>query len=72
MSDGKKRSYHGNTYSHKTGAFSCRFAEVCMTFVTTRHKKVNRFQVNVPLMEKPDGWFLVTKCVKNACGRVTF
>ena len=23
-------------------------------------------------MEKPGGWFLLAKCVKNICGRVTF
>ena len=28
------------------------------------------FQANVPLMAKSGGWFLLAKCVKNACGRV--
>ena len=32
--------------------------------------EVNPFQANVPLMEKPGGWFLLAKCVKNTCGRV--
>ena len=27
---------------------------------------------NVSLMEKPCGWFLLAKCLKNTCGRVTF
>ena len=30
----------------------------------------NLFQANVPLMEKPGGWFLLAKCVKNTRGRV--
>ena len=30
------------------------------------------FQANVPLMEKPGGWFFLAKCVKNTCGTVTF
>ena len=33
---------------------------------------LNLFVANVPLMEKPGGWFLLAKCVKNTCGRVTF
>ena len=32
----------------------------------------NPHQANVPLMEKPGGWFLQAKCVKNTCERVTF
>ena len=32
----------------------------------------NPFQTNVPNMEKPGSWFLLAKCVKNTCGRVTF
>ena len=27
----------------------------------------NPHQANVPLMEKPGGWFLQAKCVKNTC-----
>ena len=30
------------------------------------------FQANVPLMKKPYGRFLLAKCVKNTCERVTF
>ena len=33
---------------------------------------INPFQANVPLMEKPGEWFLLAKCVKNTCGRMTF
>ena len=33
---------------------------------------IKPFQANVPLMEKPGGWFLLAKCVKNTSGRVTF
>ena len=32
----------------------------------------NPFQANVPIMEKTGSWFLLAKCVKNTCGRVTF
>ena len=35
-------------------------------------KKINPFQANVPSMEKPGGWSLLAKCVKNTYGRVTF
>ena len=27
---------------------------------------------NVPLRDKPGSWFLLTKCVKNACGKMKF
>ena len=33
--------------------------------------QVIQFQANVPLMEKPGVWFLLTKCMKNTCLRVT-
>ena len=72
MPGGKKRSYHGHTYSQITAAFSCKFVEVLRPFVTTRHKKVSRSQASVPLMQKPDGCFLLTKYMKNTCRRVTF
>ena len=32
----------------------------------------NTFQANVPLLEKPCGWFLIVKHVKNTCGRMIF
>ena len=32
----------------------------------------NPFPANVPIMEKPGSWFLLAKCVRNTCGRVTF
>ena len=30
------------------------------------------FWTNVPLMDKSGSWFLLAKCLKNNCGRVTF
>ena len=33
---------------------------------------LNPFLTNVPLMQKPGRWFLLTKCLKNTRGRVTF
>ena len=30
------------------------------------------FSTNVPFMDKPGSWFLLAKCLKNTCGRVTF
>ena len=32
----------------------------------------NPFSANIPIIEKPGSWSLLAKCVKNACGRVTF
>ena len=34
--------------------------------------KFNPFSTNVPLTDKPGSWFLLAKCLKNTCGRVTF
>ena len=33
---------------------------------------LNPFSTNVPIMDKPGSWFLLAKCLKNTCGRVTF
>ena len=33
---------------------------------------INPFSINVPIMDKPGNWFLLPKCLKNTCGRVTF
>ena len=33
---------------------------------------INLFSTNVPHMDKPDSLFLLAKCLKNTCGRVTF
>ena len=33
---------------------------------------INQSQANVPIIEKPSGWFLLAKYLKNTCGRVTF
>ena len=30
------------------------------------------FSTNVPIMDKSGSWFLLAKCLKNTCGRVTF
>ena len=35
-------------------------------------EKVNPFSTNVPIMDKPSSWFLLAKCLRNTCGRVTF
>ena len=35
------------------------------------YTRINSFLTNVPLMDKPDSWFLLAKCLKNTCGRVT-
>ena len=37
-----------------------------------KYRLFNLFQTNVPLMGKPGGGFLLTRCVKHSCGRVTF
>ena len=36
------------------------------------YTRINPFLTNVPLMDKPNSWFLLAKCLKNTCGRVTF
>ena len=46
--------------------------EVPMVKPKTYNYQVNPFPANAPLMEKPGGWFLLAKYVKNTCGRVTF
>ena len=33
---------------------------------------LNPFSTNVPLTDKPGSWFLLARCLKNTCGRVTF
>ena len=34
--------------------------------------ELNPFSTNAPFMDKPGSWFLLVKCLKNTCGRVTF
>ena len=34
--------------------------------------EINPFSTNVPFMQKTGSWFLLAKCLKNTCGRVTF
>ena len=43
-----------------------------MKLLSYRQYLVKLFPANVPLMEKPGGWFLLAKCVKNTCGIETF
>ena len=33
---------------------------------------VNPFSTNVLFMDKPSSWFLLAKCLRNTCGRMTF
>ena len=33
---------------------------------------LNPFSTNVSFTDKPGSWFLLAKCLKNTCGRVTF
>ena len=33
---------------------------------------VNPFSTNVVFMDKPSSWFLLAKCLRNTCGRMTF
>ena len=33
---------------------------------------INPFLTNVRLTDKPGSWFLIEKCLKNTCERVTF
>ena len=35
-------------------------------------KLFNPFSTNVSLIDKSGSWFLLAKCLKNTCGRVTF
>ena len=34
--------------------------------------KRNPFSTNIPPMDNPVSWFLLTKCLKNTCGRLIF
>ena len=34
--------------------------------------KFNTFWTNFPLTDKSGSWFLLAKCLKKTCGRVTF
>ena len=34
--------------------------------------RFNPFLTNVSLADEPGSWFLLKKCLKNTCGRVTF
>ena len=51
-----------------------------LSFIDNRRAQVNctidnalnSFSTNVPIMDKPGSWFLLPKCLKNTCGRVTF
>ena len=72
MPGGNKGSYHGHTCLHKTASLAAGLLKYVWPFVYTRYEKVNQFQANVPLMEKPSACFLLTKCMKNTCERVTF
>ena len=33
---------------------------------------INPFLTNNLFMDKPGSWFLLSKCLKNTCGRATF
>ena len=33
---------------------------------------IDPFSTNVPFTDKLGSWFLLAKCLKNTCGRVTF
>ena len=41
-------------------------------FNTLIQNRVNPFLTNVPFTDKPVSWFLLAKCLKNTCARVTF
>ena len=40
-------------------------------FEILNSKFINPFSTSVPVMDKPGIWFLLAKCLKNTCGRVT-
>ena len=42
------------------------------TTVTSRENSVIPFSTNVPLTDKSGSCFLLAKCLKSTCGRVTF
>ena len=52
--------------------------EICLRFLIHRTAKgryfvmINPFSINFPIMNKPGSWFLLAKCLKKTCGRVTF
>ena len=40
--------------------------------IIVSYLNINTFSTNVPLVLKPGSWFLLAKCLKNTCVRVTF
>ena len=40
--------------------------------IDTIFNYINPFLTNVPFTDKPGSWFLLAKCLKNTCRRVTF
>ena len=42
------------------------------TLVSNHEEIINPFSTDVQLMKKPGSWFVLAKCLKNTCGRVTF
>ena len=52
---------------------SLEFLKVTETRTLANFRKIfNSFSTNFSLMDKPGSWFLLAKCLKNTCGRVTF
>ena len=61
---------------HLNHSFVCHFAkEKQMNWsnpLATKSQIFRPFSTSVPIMDKPGSWFLLAKCLKNTCGRVTF
>ena len=48
------------------------FCTTCYFLHKFHVRKINPFSTNVPLKDKQGSSFLLAKCLKNTCGRVTF
>ena len=49
-----------------------RYYDSAVSIVPVIKDFINPFSTNVPLIDKPGSWFLLAKCLKYTCGRVTF
>ena len=52
--------------------FSLWSINLTLNSVNLTQNLINPFSTNVPFMDKPGSWFLLAKCLKNTCGRLTF
>ena len=62
------------SYEKCNSAFTCikRYVRPTTGSFPNFVSDINAFSTNVPLMQKPGSWFLLSKCLKNTCRWVRF